>query len=199
MSYKACEGTLAQPGYKPCHVHSTTNKKCCKHCQQHKSWQTTLEPCCSSLIHKAERSYKQLLKTMPLSHQERQFFQEQDLPQQCCFISNMSGARGGERGGQLAHCIAPASSLLGFREAQREGRWCWSNRATQGLICKSSTALTTAKVQERPWYVQEPQWAPGLEGSLPLPCSQAGTLSAESHNGDTINKNRAKIFQLSQG
>lgn len=108
---------------------------------------------------------------MPLSHQERQFFQEQDLPQQCCFINNMSGARGGERGGQLAHCIAPASSLLGFREAKGEGRWCWSNRAIQGLICKSSTALTTAKVQERPWYVQEPQWAPGLEGSLPLPCS----------------------------
>lgn len=74
------------------------------------------------------------------------FFQEQDLPQQCCFIRNTAKARGKRRGGQPAHCISPASSSLGFSKAWEEGRWCWSNRALPGPICGHSPAKRAAQL-----------------------------------------------------
>lgn len=133
-------------------------------------------------------------------------FQEQGLPQQCCFIRSMSREPKEERRDrQLAHYISPASSLLGFRKAQEEGRWCWPHRALQGLIRKSSTALITAKLPtgqatckslggHTAWGVTAPALLPQV-----LPCSQAGTLAGRSENGDTMYKNHAKISQLWQG
>lgn len=139
MPYNACDGTLAQPGYEPSHVHSTSNQKCCKHCQRHKSCQTTLEPRRSSLIHKAERRpYKQLLKTVPPG-------KAAPSKNRICHSSAVSSGTWlqpgeGRGGGQLAHCPSPASSSLGFRKAQ-ERRWHRSNRALQGPSCKYSLHL----------------------------------------------------------
>lgn len=94
-----------------------------KHCQQHKSRQTTRGVPWGSLIHKAEgRRVNTFWKPCHWSTRKGSFFQEQDLPQHHCFIRNTARAPGKrDRAGSWHPASRQPSPSASGRRRKTEG------------------------------------------------------------------------------